>query len=69
MGWLVLSGVAHVREWFDEKSGRFRIDVSVANTALGPLFGYRGAFTVEWRDVSSSGVPAHVLPRRVEPRE
>ncbi len=42
------SGVAEVCEWFDEASGRFRIEVNVINQIWGPLFGYRGSFDVEW---------------------
>ena len=43
---LLFSGVADVREWFDEDDGLFRIEVHVTNKLLGPLFGYRGAFSV-----------------------
>ena len=44
---LVFSGVADVREWWDDDAERFRIEVHVANRLLGPLFGYRGSFTVD----------------------
>jgi hypothetical protein len=64
---LLLSGVAEVRESFDESSGRFRIEVNIANRRWGPLFGYRGAFDVEYRAVSE--VPADVKPVREEGRE
>jgi hypothetical protein len=66
---MIFSGFADVREWFDETLGRFRIEVKVANGVWGPLFGYRGSFEVEWRGVPPGGVPAHVLPKRVEARE
>jgi Domain of unknown function (DUF4166) len=66
---MIFSGHASVREWFDEKAGRFRIEVKVANPVWGPLFGYRGSFEVEWREVPPGGVPAHVLPKRIEARE
>jgi len=65
---LLFSGVAEVCEWFDDDSGRFRIEVSVTNRAFGPLFGYRGAFDVEWVD-AQNGPPAEVLPVREERRE
>ena len=63
------SGIADVREWYDEKAKRFRISVSVRNERWGPLFGYRGSFEVEWRTVELGEVPAHILPRRSERRE
>jgi hypothetical protein len=65
----LFSGVADVCEWYDDEAGRFRIEVSVSNRRWGPLFGYRGAFDVEWRPVRHGGVPAGVLPRREERRE
>ena len=66
---LVLSGVATVREWWDDAADCFRIEVHVANKILGPLFGYRGSFTVEERDCPTRKIPSDVLPRREEPRE
>ena len=65
---LAFSGVADVCEWFDEGSGRHRIDVRVENRTWGPLFGYSGAFDVEWLD-ARGGPPADALPRREERRE
>jgi hypothetical protein len=63
------SGVADVREWFDESIGRFRISVDVSNRVWGPLFGYRGSFDVEWRMVRPGAVPPRVLPMRQERRD
>lgn len=63
------SGVADVCEWYDDQSQRFQIEVSVTNPRFGPLFGYRGSFTVEWHRVPPGAVPRSVLPRRVERRE
>jgi hypothetical protein len=65
---LLFSGVAEVCEWYDEQAGRFRIDVDVRNRTWGRLFGYRGAFDVEWVRMGAEGVPAHILPMRVERR-
>jgi hypothetical protein len=65
---LFFSGVADVCEWFDDSLGRFRIEVSVSNPTWGPLFGYRGAFDVEWIEVQS-GPPASAKPKREEIRE
>ena len=64
---LLFSGVADVHEWYDEGKGRFGIEVRVSNRVWGPLFGYRGWFDVEWREVES--VPAYARPRREESRE
>jgi len=65
---LFFSGVADVCEWFDEEIGRYRIEVSVTNRTWGPLFGYRGAFDVEWVD-APDGPPDSARPRREERRE
>lgn len=66
---MMFSGVASVREWYDEKAGRFGISVDVRNRTWGPLFGYRGSFDVEWLDIAGGIVPAHILPQRQEARE
>jgi hypothetical protein len=66
---LAFSGIAQVREWYDDALGKFRIDVAVRNRTWGPLFGYRGAFDVEWLTVRPGEVPAHVRPLREERRE
>ena len=49
---MLFSGIADVREWYDDTTRRFRILVDVRNTVWGPLFGYRGSFDVEWRKVA-----------------
>jgi len=36
---MFFSGVADVCEWYDDREGRFRIDVHVSNPAWGPLIG------------------------------
>ena len=65
---MLFSGVADVREWYDEGTEKFRIDVNVHNEIFGPLFGYRGSFEVEWR-ATDGRVPRDVRPRRLERRE
>jgi Domain of unknown function (DUF4166) len=65
---MLFSGRAAVREWYDERSRRFRIAVDVSNRTWGPLFGYRGSFDIEWRRVDAE-VPSHILPARQERRE
>ena len=65
---LTFSGVADVREWYDDELGRFRIEVKVHNRTWGPLFGYSGSFDAEWiRNVAE--VPGTLLPQRFERRE
>jgi hypothetical protein len=64
---MAFSGIASVREWYDDGAQRFRIVVDVRNRRWGPLFGYRGSFEVEWRPVDA--LPDHILPRRQERRE
>jgi len=66
---LLFSGIAEVREWYDERESCFRIQVDVRNKSWGRLFGYRGRFQVEWRTGDSSQAPSHVLPLRQEQRE
>jgi hypothetical protein len=66
---LALSGDAEVVEWYDDAAERFAIDVRVTNRHLGPLFGYRGTFTADHRDVRATGVPPSVKPVREERRE
>lgn len=66
---MLLSGVATVREWWDEQEERFGIDVRVANPVFGPLFGYRGTFTVRELPCTPDDVPVDVKPVREERRE
>jgi len=65
----LFSGVADVCEWYDDATGRFRIDVRVANCVWGPLFGYAGWFDAEPVPIGPGQVPPHVKPRREERRE
>jgi uncharacterized protein DUF4166 len=64
---MLFSGIADVREWYDDASRCFRISVDVRNSVWGPLFGYRGRFSVEWR--RTTAIPAHIVPKRQECRE
>jgi hypothetical protein len=66
---MIFSGIADVREWYDERDRHFHIEVNVQNKICGPLFGYRGSFEVEWRTVAPGEMPGHILPRRQECRE
>lgn len=66
---LTFSGIADVCEWFDDASGKYRIEVDVSNQRLGKLFGYRGSFDVEWKPVCHGEIPSHINPARYERRE
>ncbi len=63
-----IGGQAQVRESFDEKTGRFRIQVQVVNRCFGPLFGYQGSFAATYSDVRTSGVRPGLRPVREEDR-
>jgi len=65
---LFFSGIANVREWYDDSIQKYRIEVNVHNRTWGPLFGYRGSFEAEWlRDVER--IPQELRPLRFERRE
>lgn len=66
---MFFSGIADVCEWYDDTAGKFQIEVVVTNRTWGPLFGYRGAFNVEWLPMGPDQIPAHAKPRRDERRE
>jgi hypothetical protein len=66
---MLFSGIADVREWYDDAAQSFRIVVDVRNKRWGPLFGYRGHFNVSWQTVAAGAVPPHILPRRQERRD
>jgi hypothetical protein len=64
----LLSGVADVCEWYDEQTAKYRVEVSVVNRRWGPLFGYRGAFDVQFRVPTAAEIAA-ARPAREERRE
>lgn len=66
---LLFSGIADVCEWYDDADQRFHIDVNVHNRVWGPLFGYNGAFDVEWREVEPGVIPTYLKPMRTEKRD
>lgn len=66
---ILFSGIAEVREWYDQKTSSFRISVDVRNRVWGRLFGYRGRFNVDWKSVKPGEIPKHVVPLRQERRE
>lgn len=63
-----LSGCAQVHEWWEETEDCFRIDVSIVNRFLGPVFGYRGQFTTQYVDTGTAPIPAALRPLRENAR-
>lgn len=66
---LFFSGIADVHEWYDDDQEKYRIEVNVNNQVWGPLFGYKGAFEVEYQTISTEDIPSKVKPIREEIRE
>lgn len=66
---LFFAGIADVCEWYDDAIEKFRIEVRVTNRFWGPLFGYRGTFSADWKPMKPGDIPAAVKPRREERRE
>ncbi len=64
---MAMSGYADVCEWYDDAAQCFRIEVVVTNRRWGKLFGYTGAFQVEWQQHVSP--PPDIFPKRTERRE
>lgn len=65
---MFFSGKAYVYVWFDEATGRYRIECEVKNAFWGPLFGYTGTFDVEWEEVDPANIPKSIMPKREESR-
>jgi len=65
---MMFSGIAYVYVWFDDDTGRYRIEVAVKNKIWGPLFGFTGTFDVEWEDVDPANIPCAIMPKREEAR-
>jgi hypothetical protein len=65
---MFFSGRAYVYVWFDETIGRYRIQVEIKNKFWGSLFGFEGAFDVEWEEVNPADIPREIMPKREEAR-
>lgn len=63
---MLFSGVATLRESWDEQIGRFRVDLEVTNPVFGFLFGYRGVFDCEFVPIGE--VSPELIPVRHERR-
>ncbi|WP_123974075.1 DUF4166 domain-containing protein [Streptomyces sp. Ag109_O5-1] len=64
----LIGATAEVRESYDDRTGRFRIQVRVVNRHFGPLFGYQGSFEASYTDIRGRGVRAGLRPVREESR-
>lgn len=63
------TGVARVREWWDDNEDCYRIDVHVTNPLLGTIVRYQGSFQLEIVPISQpEDIPANVTPVRNEAR-
>jgi hypothetical protein len=58
----ILSGVAYVRESFNEHQNRFEIDVDIRNALFGTIFGYRGWFNLELINCIPDDIPRDAFP-------
>ena len=65
----ILSGVAYVRESYNEQEDRFEIDVDIRNSLFGTIFGYRGWFNLEMIECSRENIPEDALPLVESSRE
>jgi hypothetical protein len=66
---MAFSGIAEVCEWFEDGDQKFHIEVNVRNHLWGPLFGYKGSFTVDWVQLDDHHLPRDLVPARYERRE
>lgn len=66
---LFFAGRANVRQWYDEQTDRYHVDLAIKNPFWGPIFGYRGWYTgcLQPFDLKESEI--HDLPKQVERRE
>ncbi|WPF81976.1 DUF4166 domain-containing protein [Sanguibacter sp. 4.1] len=65
---MAASGTAELHEHYDDQTERFRIDLTVSNPVMGPIFGYRGSFTCNFSTIPAASVPASAKPLREEAR-
>lgn len=74
-GWIgfrfpaLFAGVAEVCEWFDDRSGAYRISVHVRNPIIGTVLRYDGTFQAGTIPAEPAAIPPDVLPLREERRE
>ncbi|MGH3521116.1 MAG: DUF4166 domain-containing protein [Haloechinothrix sp.] len=45
-----LSAETEIHDWYEDSSGRFRIDVRITHPRLGTILGYQGTFTCRFVD-------------------
>lgn len=64
----MFSGNAEVNESYDEARDIFNIQVKVSNKTFGTLFGYKGFFKAEFKELTN-GIPTDAKPIREEIRQ
>ena len=65
---LALSAQARIREWYDERTDRLRIDGRVRNRLLGDVFCCVGSFESRTLSVPETGVPRAARPLKEDHR-
>ncbi len=65
----LFSGIAEVHESYNEKEDLFHISIQVRNKTFGAIFGYKGFFKAEFKNVEAKNIPAYAKPLREEIRE
>lgn len=66
---LLFAGRAQVRQWYDEQTDRFHVDLAIKNPIWGRIFGYRGWYTGSLRSINPKEDMSDDLPERTESRE
>ena len=65
----LLTGIANVREWYDDRETTYKISVEVTNRLLGCVFRYDGRFQARFVPQDPAMIPLDALPLREESRE
>ena len=65
----LLTGIANVREWYDDREMTYKISVKVTNRLLGCVFRYDGRFQASFVPQDPALIPLDALPLREESRE
>ena len=57
----VMAAGGTLRDRYDDDAGEFRVAAEIANPLVGPVFGYRGSFDTEFREVPADRRPESSL--------
>lgn len=66
---LLFAGRARVRQWYEEQTDRFHVDLAIKNPIWGRIFGYRGWYTGSLQSINLKEEMSSDLPERLESRE